>query len=454
MNEAYGTPVSQAGPPPTEIPVVTDEVHRKLARDAQDAPPPSPAEAQSVKRWERAGKDCKKRTSLRGQLPDGVYDARPLMKRYVLHWMYFWLYARLHLYVINWMPLPRPTYAEQIIRDVAKLRVERKKLHIIDITAGEKGSVGKTTNTVASAAQEASATQGSCLVFDNNQTRGTTASACGVTETLTTRQLITINETTPELLTADWLTTHLGEHPIYGNLFVIDSDDAEARRRYPVIAEERMIRLIEALSKCFARVSIDQGNNPEMPAQVAAVKCAKVLRFVVDPSVDQAIKRCIETMDYYRLIVPEKVANCVLIISAHRKGYPDAAYYASLFNLPVDQVVLMPFERGLMPPKTRRSNQQFNTAEERLAELARLTRPIVLHRYNKKYIDALNKLELQARRMAWKNVNEGHVSPITGVPVAVRRGIVTGNSAVEPEKAPTTKSLIQSATINGSHANS
>lgn len=422
------TPPSSAGGPravrQTVVPQRAPSTPPHLiGRDSEGrlvAPQPRPRQPRVPRKGREKGEKRGFEQRMRSKLPEGVYDQRPRMKRYVLHWAYFWVYTLLDLHIGTHLPTPRASHAERQLIMSKALRIDRKRLHIVDVFAGEKGGVGKTTNGVASAATEALVTGALCLVFDNNQTRGTTASAVGVTQTLSVRQLIQINEKWPELLTTDWLTTHLGVHPVYGNLFVVTSDIAKDRKKYPVISEERVARLIAKLSECFERIMFDQGNNPEMPAQVAAVKAAKVLRFVFDPRVDNAIQNCIDTMDYYRDIVPEKVQNAVLVVSAHRRSDMDASYYASLFDIPVEQVVLMPFERNLEPPRGKKPKQQIVTVDDRLQELARLTRPILLARYGARYRTAHLHAELVARRMAAKNIAARVVPPTIPVPLEAR----------------------------------
>lgn len=271
----------------------------------------------------------------------------------------FWkslLQPTYNYYGRSWALL-EPSLDEQIDqarKDLQGLTDGENGIQATIVEANQKGGSGKSTDTASSACTIGETTGQSIVVVDNNQTKGNTASRLGVGKTLTIRAAM---RQLGSNFTHAKAIRYLGHHPVYRNVYVVDSDDAKGRKTQP-ISDTEYRDLVLQLKREFHSVLFDFGNNLDAIQTEVALDVADVLRFVAVPWIENSVEDCRDTMEHFRDGHPDKVANSVIVISGHKKGDPDVVYYAEYFNHPAEQIVLIPFDPVFKPLRTKGSPEE------------------------------------------------------------------------------------------------
>jgi MinD-like ATPase involved in chromosome partitioning or flagellar assembly len=206
------------------------------------------------------------------RLPPGVYENRPRYKRFVLHWLYFWAWARLGLYKTK-LPMPRPAVREQIRRNFDEIRKLAETRQPIIACVNSKGGSGKSAMSTWLAALIWHATKRAVVAADANENKGSTAARFGV-DREKTLQLRTFLRYEKELSTAAAINDALAQHPGSGVL-VLASEAADKTIFSQRLFERRMRTLHTA---CHTLV-LDAGNGIPHNANRGSVAIADVLIF-------------------------------------------------------------------------------------------------------------------------------------------------------------------------------
>lgn len=291
-----------------------------------------------------------RKPSIEERLPAGVYANRPQAKGYSkLHWTWFWVYVWLRLYKLRVVSPPSVSTREMIARHKLGIMQDAEKTQLTAVTVNQKGGTGKTPVATAVAALFAWVTQQATLLVDANQTKGNTASRIGVKSTMAIREAVGLFEQTRSI-PYEVLVRVFARHPAagYGSLRVIDSDTHEGRKvrlGYP-----RVLAFFRGIKPAMHSMIFDCGNTTDGAPTRAAVEFADVPMFVARLSQENALTDCLDTMNHYRGINPEKVMNGVVVIVDHRHyrfrraRNTTAQDYAKFFDFPVEQVVLIPHD--------------------------------------------------------------------------------------------------------------
>lgn len=212
------------------------------------------------------------RKPLSERLPQGAYDARPRQKRYVLHWLYFWVWARLGLYKAG-LPAPKPAAREQIRRNFAELYELSKTRQPVVACLNSKGGAGKTALATWLSVLIKLATLRVVVAVDANENKGGTAARLGVNREETV-QLRTFLRFEKELSTADAINQALASHDGSGVL-VVASEAADKTYFSQKLFERRMTTLHQQ----GHTLVLDVGNGIPHAANRGSVAIADVLVF-------------------------------------------------------------------------------------------------------------------------------------------------------------------------------
>lgn len=212
------------------------------------------------------------RKPLSERLPEGVYEARPRQKRYVLHWLYFWAWARLGLYKAG-LPVPRPAVREQIKRNFAELFELGKTRQPVVACLNSKGGAGKTALATWLAVLIKLATLRTVVAVDANENKGGTAARLGIDREKTV-QLRTFLRFEKELSTAAAINQALASH-VGSGVLVIASEAADKTYFSQKLFERRMTTLHQQ----GHTLMLDVGNGIPHAANRGSVAIADVLVF-------------------------------------------------------------------------------------------------------------------------------------------------------------------------------
>lgn len=255
-------------------------------------------------------------------------------------------------------PDPKPGHPmwalESIELHKPKLILLAEQTRVSTCTVNDKGGVGKTPVATGLGITVAGATEQSTLLFDANQTKGSTASRVGVKKTATIRGSMAMYKKILEDggdLTADILVQMLGRHPMegYGSLRVIDSDNVAGQLQK--VSEIECLEFLQACAHSFRFCIGDCGNTLTDSITMAAMRFADVPVFVARPIQENSLTGARDTMEYYRdsSLFPSKVARSVVAIidqkpSLLRQRSPGVADFAKFFDHPEDQIVVIPYD--------------------------------------------------------------------------------------------------------------
>lgn len=267
----------------------------------------------------------------------------------------------------------KPGRKDRIYRLAVGLMQDVERTQLTAITLNQKGGVGKTPVATAIGAMIAWVTQQFTLLVDVNQTKGNTASRIGVTKTQTLREAVHLFMKGTRT-SYDTVRNDCGRHPSrdYGSLRVITSDNA-AQRALLKLGYKSVFAFFEDVINSVHALIFDGGNtnsahtniddakadvdtDDEGVATRAAAHFAKVMMFVARPRLENSLTDCLDTMDHYRLTMPEKVDNGVIVIVGHRqlawwkrwggrqtkRDQVARDYYAKMFDVPSEHVALIP----------------------------------------------------------------------------------------------------------------
>ena len=236
---------------------------------APGSEPPSPAPVPKVR------KTTPPKPPLSERLPEGVYANRPRQKRYVLHWLYFWAYARLGLYKLPARLIPVPRRSRREYRDYLIGRVHGlvQLKQLIYAVLNSKGGAGKTPISSWLIAVIKRFGHRASLMMEANENAGNGAYMLDVDveDTLTLREY---------LANADTLSDHrlldneLGHHSQTG-VAVIASDQNTG---YRITGKSYMAGGLNA-ARCYPFVGQDCGNGLFNQSNLGAVRLADVLLF-------------------------------------------------------------------------------------------------------------------------------------------------------------------------------
>lgn len=204
----------------------------------------------------------------------------------------------------------------------------------------QKGGCGKTTDTSSGSIVTGHVTGQTIIVVDGNQARGNTKSRMVEQKTLPIRKAMATLGTN---FSHNDVTRHLGHHPKYRNVYVIDSDNADARAGRPITVDEYYPFVVNLEAESSA-VVYDCGNEMDSVQFLVAISHAHVLCFVAVPWVANAVEDCRDTMDHIRKAYPEKVANSVITLTGCYENDMNAQYWADFFKHPADQIAFIPFD--------------------------------------------------------------------------------------------------------------
>lgn len=257
----------------------------------------------------------------------------------------------------------------------------------------QKGGTGKSPLAASSAVTIGHVTEQTVAVIDNNQVAGNTVKWLDIIKTIGIREAILEVNKNPQHASIIRL---LGHHPGYRNVYGIDSDLVADRRGKPIIPD-KFDTFLKNVKSAFHTVIIDNGNEVDNDQTIVAARNANVLRFVAIPWMNDAVRLCKDTMDYFRIVFPKKVADSVIVINACNQEDMDIQYWADYFSHPVEQISLIPYD-PIFKPRERTNNSSperevwaINHYELAPATwLANIQRDILTLKQAKKYQDWIN----------------------------------------------------------------
>ena len=216
------------------------------------------------------------------------------------------------------------------------------------IELNQKGGAGKSPNATTSAVTLAANNDQVVFVIDSNQVLGSTLQYLGIKETLGIRDSM---KQFREDTSYAYVRKFLGHHPLYKNLYGIDSDPKDKRHNNPIDLIE-FYEFAKGLKSACQTLIFDNGNEVINAQTLVGLELSDVYRFVTIPSVNDANRLCKDTMDEIRILYPEKVANAVLTISACHPREMDLDRWAEEFSHPKEQICLIPYDPILKPRVT------------------------------------------------------------------------------------------------------
>lgn len=213
------------------------------------------------------------------------------------------------------------------------------------IELNQKGGAGKSPNGTSSAVTLAANNDQVVIVIDNNQVLGSTLQYLGIKETLGVRD--SMRQFRKDTSYA-YVRKFLGHHPLYKNLYGVDSDPKDKRHNNPIDLTG-FYTFAKGLKSACQTLIFDNGNEVINAQTIVGLELSDVYRFVTIPSVNAANRLCKDTMDEIRILYPEKVANAVLTISACHPEEMDLDRWADEFKHPKEQICLIPYDPILKP---------------------------------------------------------------------------------------------------------
>ena len=283
------------------------------------------------------------------RLPSGVYDARPQRKLFVLHWAYFWLWARLGLYKTK-LPKPRPAlreYRDRLI-DTVDESVQVKQL--IYAVLNSKGGAGKTPITTWLMEVIKCYGKRASLVLEANEKAGNAAYmlSVDVNNTLTLRQYIA---NLLEFTSHSVLDNKLGHDP-HERVAVIASDQ---NANLQIKGSDYIAAGLNA-ARCYPFVGQDAGNGLYNQSNLGAVQISDVLLFAACVAKPSSYRDMQSTFAAYRnhpqLNLKEKVEerSLVVLLGNSPKQVPQIIEEYRLECRP-EQIKLIPKDEYMLSEK-------------------------------------------------------------------------------------------------------
>ncbi len=278
------------------------------------------------------------------RLPEGVYDSRPRYKRFVLHWLYFWTYARLGLYRLKFAPRPIVSLREQFDRNDRVIFDLASRKRACGATANSKGGAGKTptaTNLIATLDEHG---KKSTLLIEANENAGNAAAMLGVDrdETLTLRAYLASLEAFGN---HDALDSALGHHR-HTSVAVIASDPNSNRS----ITGKRYVEGAINATRCYRAVMQDLGNGLANQSNLGAMRVATV-PFVVacaakPTSFSDADSTFVAYRDGHKL--NDKMVNktIVVFLGIKRRELPKLMEQYG-FSFALEQIMTISYDRHM-----------------------------------------------------------------------------------------------------------
>jgi MinD-like ATPase involved in chromosome partitioning or flagellar assembly len=330
-----------SGPPPevirstsTIVPIASEQgAQSQLAKMANTDKPSKPPKKPLTER-----------------LPAGVYDNRPRDKRFVLHWLYFWFYARTGLYKISKAPMPRAAKNELATRELtrvehliteefAQLEKLAKTHQPIIACLNSKGGAGKTVVATWLAVLIKLATLRSTIIVDANENKGGTSMRLGVvrTATLMLREFLNNAE---KFSTHDTLNQALASHTGSGVLVI--SSEANKKGGF---SQTLFVERIRSLHAADHTTVLDVGNGIPYPANRGSVVAADVLVFVAtikqpDSFEDLNDTRIAYAADEQHYRFGDKVENGIVVLLGVTES--ERLEYIATYGWNSDKVFVVP----------------------------------------------------------------------------------------------------------------
>lgn len=264
------------------------------------------------------------------------------------------------------------------------------------IELNQKGGAGKSPNGTSSAVTLAANNDQVIFIVDNNQVLGSTLQYVGIFQTLGVRDSM---EKFRNNTSYAYIRKFLGHHPLYKNLYGIDSDPKDKRHNNPIDLIE-FYNYARGLKSACQTLIFDNGNEVINAQTIVGLELSDVFRFVTIPSVNDANRLCKDTMEEIRILYPEKVENAVLTISACHPDEMDLDRWADEFKHPKEQICLIPYDPILKPRITIVNGKPIQSAWvinrtqfQKQTYLANLERDILTLKQARKGIEARNESE-------------------------------------------------------------
>lgn len=258
------------------------------------------------------------------------------------------------------------------------------------INLNQRGGVGKSRDSSISATTIGEVTGQMVTVIDNNQTKGTTLRYLGIKKSLGIREAMDLFSNNAPM---EEIIRYLGHHPMYRNVYAIDSDTADKRSGRPIDPREYADFSINLKRSCSALI-FDNGNEVDGSQTEVGAAMADVLRFVAMPSVDDATSLGRDTMEHLKTAFPEKVKNSVIVLTGCQERDFNLNYWSDYFEHPSEQISLVPYDPicessgGLKTGSPERKVWVVRNHElQRRTYLANLDKEILTYRQAKIEID-------------------------------------------------------------------
>jgi len=172
----------------------------------------------------------------------------------------------------GWRALFRLPPSQREQREAAQLDAVRSQFSrpVTLMVANPKGGTGKTPMALLLAGEFGEARGGGVVVIDNNENRGTAAFRSHFPHNRTVADLLAAADELdrPEAQFTD--LAHFLAHQTFGKYHVLASDESVTR----MLDEERFARVHRILSRFFAVIIIDSGNNELASNWLAALDVA------------------------------------------------------------------------------------------------------------------------------------------------------------------------------------
>ncbi len=284
--------------------------------------------------------------------PYPIIGIRGWVHKYVLRHLFQW-------FGWSWLILAQ-SLKEQILREEEKLRRLCDTVQPIELHANQKGGSSKSTGAASSATVRGDVTRQMITVIDGNQAMGSSRSLLGIEpeQTVTVRTAVQIMG---KKFDHQALIRHLGHHPRLTNVRCISSDDFEGRASHADLTAEEAGQLIYWSWHAGHSVIVDLGNDLEKPLTQAALNLAHVVKIDFVPWQANSDVDARDTLRTFRHSHPELMERAIIVINGYKgsRRHIDTvrAKYAKYFdNHPVEQVVVVPFDKVFGQPNLARGD--------------------------------------------------------------------------------------------------
>jgi|GEM_PF-4808751 len=259
-------------------------------------------------------------------------------------------------------PLVNPSTGELIERAEAELYESHCKDNGYTITVvPSKGGVGKTHTVAVLSTLYAWITGQAIGAVDVNPSEGNLHTRLGVDKTVNILGLLRnyLVNLPLRVRNHSLMIQDVGKHPVKGlhNVHVVRFDDGTRRVKAPEPERRIVKKLLLACRQAFHTAIYDTGNSLYSPWTLGAAEISDVILISLVPWMENAETGAKSTLERLIELSPEITSRIIIVVNGEKRKITDqvVANYASRFNHPVENVVVLPYDRIFEPlpvPKT------------------------------------------------------------------------------------------------------